>query len=237
MKEISKIMKKEGEGALRVLETLGANVFPVLADPMLASDPNQAMTKALAIAGAKIWTGLFNSYKEKEKAGELKTPETDYPDQSLLEILQAINQASSDEDRINAMKAIFMRSIAKTATKEDEALSYQMMQICKNLTGEDILILKANYAMATDPKAVHYKSETNSVWEWASQVARQMGHGLRDLVSRREKHLSDQGLIAPRDNDDYYAPRPHSTFTKTGHARLTSTGMIFCRFMSEGEKG
>src|SRR3989338_8177761 len=88
--------------------------------------------------------------KEKEKyrtEGKIKEDyfESDVNRASLKELLKFIDEEAPDEIRFKAMKSIFFSSIENGVTDDQGAIAYQILNIAKQLSSTEVLILSANY--------------------------------------------------------------------------------------------
>ena len=132
------------------------------------------------------------------------------------------------------MKSIFLFSISKNATNKDEELAYQLMQICRQLSSGDILVLKAAYDISRGRIASGMPSINPDLYNreaWFRLVAQQIGHDIPALVERYEKNLMELKLIT--NIKMAYGGNDTSSFEQSKDFRLTSLGKILCGFIVE----
>lgn len=149
---------------------------------------------------------------------------------SLSELLKFIDEEVPDEDRFNAMKAIFMKSVRVDAGAKEELLAYEYMLICKQLSSSEISILKANLEIVTGKWVATIPPDSlgNANRDlWFANVARQIGHEIPSLVERHEEHLMSLKLISGTAYSD------RSAILKTPYYRLTELGKRFCEYVRE----
>lgn len=170
----------------------------------------------------------LNGYREKGKIKEDYFA-TNNNQASFNELLSFIDEDVPDEERMRAMKSIFLTSISIGITEEDERFAYELMQICRGLSSGDLLILKANFDLVTGnarPGIAVELSSTNADG-WLGIIAKQVGHNLPPLVEAHEGNLMDAKLISIRMFSDLSGFRP------TPHFRLTTLGYKLCEFITK----
>ncbi|MCE9549360.1 hypothetical protein K8Q98_03135 [Candidatus Nomurabacteria bacterium] len=239
-------MKKIKLGSLK--ET-GLSLLPDLTGfltPTTITDPQMAIANVgVAIITKKI-SDFVQEYKQKKKSKKIKDEVNISTGSSFYEILKFIDEKNPDEETLKAIKSIFFRSIRKDSTEQEESLAYQFMQICKQLTGQDILILKASYEIASKKSnaipAEHIKTDNPEIW--ASSVAMQLGHQISELITSREEHLVKLTLILPthikKIKNLVWMPDPDpeekyhelKVFIANERFRLTKLGYRLCEYLS-----
>jgi hypothetical protein len=140
---------------------------------------------------------------------------------SLVEIFEFIDSETPDEDRLRAVKAMFI-SINSVDAKEGEAiLNYELLQISKRLSASQLFVLKAVYDLFKAKVAPERILDAN---HWLDLVARTLGHNATALVEQDESVLVSNGLVSGRT----YADR---SGIDQRNARLTDLGIVFCNRM------
>ncbi len=180
---------------------------------------------------------LFEEINKLKRAKKLKKKlQTDKPKISLVELLRIIERGDLEEERFLAMKSILLSSFSKDSDKKDEELAYELFQIAKQLSGSEILILKAAYDISENRVAPSLISQvekgTNAAHLWCVFVAAQIGHNMQELVEKQEGHLAELKLIGPRHQPHNFST-PTDDFKKTPHFRLTPLGYKFCEFITK----
>jgi hypothetical protein len=167
-----------------------------------------------AILNAKMYQQLGREIKELRDKGKIPDDfaEKKYGFQSWVELLKTIDEESPDQDKLYALKAMFY-SVNKIGIEDSERIvNYQLFQIAKRLTSNQLLILKAVRESQNASEFGRHNSQ--GVIPWAAIVSARLGHGLTSLVSKEETVLSEQGLIkAPLSPQD---------------SRLTDLGWRLC---------
>jgi hypothetical protein len=205
----------------------------------------ESITGALA-AGPKHWTVMTGhivqamlkgkllqqvSREIKELRDEGKIPndfaEKKYGFQSWVELLATIDEEAPDEDKVDALKAMFY-GVNKIGIDDSErVLGYQLFQIAKKLSSNQLLVLKAVFESYKGSEFPN--SDRVTLRGWAEKMAKRAGHGLVSLVLKDEPALVEQGLINPK----LYAPNqpnsPENVFVEMLNARITDLGARFCQ--------
>jgi len=202
-------------------------------------DPSSAIAGALieiltqgptAFAGSAVRIGvaalsgrgvrqLAAEVEELRKKGKIVDDyaERKYGFKTLVELLKVIDGEGPDEDRLDAMKAMFFAAYRVDASEAKEVLAYQLFQIAMQLNSNELLVLKAIFANQGSFQAgtmIGYQ-------QWASMVASYVGHGIGALVEHADKALVENRLISDRIMSDR-----NSVDTRNG--RLTDLGIKFC---------
>ena len=197
--------------------------------PNTITDPKMAIANVgVAIVSKKI-SQFVEEYKQKKKGKKIKEKLNTKEGSSFYEILKFIDEENPDEERLKAIKSIFFYSIRKDSSEKDENLAYQFIQICKKLTSEDILILKASYDITQKERVptVYYSNE------WSDLLSKQIGHNIPELVLVREENLVNFRLIDQRE------PGESKNYKENGRLgggsyrfRLTKLGYSLCKYLS-----
>lgn len=163
--------------------------------------------------------------QEKGKVNEEWT-QNHYARMSFIELMNFIDSEVPDEARVHAIKSLFFKCI-RTETSESEAIIlYQYMQIVKELSSSDLLIIKANYDI-TRQENITELNNRYVISSWLHEVAQSAGHGIKDLIECREQHLMDLKIISQRIHQD------KSGFERTPYFRLTELGYNIYKIIEE----
>lgn len=205
---------------------------------ILASDAKDWKLSAGKIIQAAIkgnlLTQLGREMERYREEGKIKEDylESDIKRASFKELLKFIDEEVPDEIRFRAMKSIFFSSVGG----DEESLAYELMQICKQLSSGEILILKAAYDIVNSrlaPNMPGVQHITGDRHQWFSLIAQQIGHGLPSLVERHEAHLMELKLITKI--SIAYGTTDTSMIEPSQHFRLTPLGVRLCEFMTKYE--
>lgn len=197
----------------------------------LASDKSEWVLSTGRILQAGLKLRAFkqlgeeiNSYTQK---GAIKENflEKDVNQSSFYELLKFIDEETPDEERARAMKSIFFSSITPNSGSAKEQLAYEFLQICKELSSGEILILKASFSLFK--KGVFNANMGDNRDAWLSILAKEIGHNIPALIAKYEDHLMSLKLIEQRVYND------GSGFRKTPYGRLTESGYQLCQFIIE----
>jgi len=152
---------------------------------------------------------------------------------SLCDLFAFVDEENPDEIRFNAMKSIFLASVAYDADSREEQLAYQLMRICRQLESAEIQILKAAYDVVQG-RTVRELAGAVSLGEghsatWRSIIAQQIGHNIPALVETYEPKLIQLVLITDYSRNGEIT----SSFNPTQTFRLNLLGMKLCQFMTK----
>ncbi|MEA3369538.1 MAG: hypothetical protein U9Q24_04225 [Candidatus Ratteibacteria bacterium] len=224
-----------------------SDLFEIIKDPerlaqfltgFLSSNMSEKILSTGRVVQAAInWDALsqlgkeMNDYIEK---GKIKKDflSKSYNQQSLLNLLQFIDENSPDEERLKAMKTLFFKSVFVDVNETDQILAYHFMRICRELSSGDLLILKAAFEIYNGkiskkvcPDPSTFDKNLTSADNWLISIANQTGHGLKSLVENHEDKLINLKLISPRKHSD------KSGIAKAKYFRLTDLGYKICEFI------
>jgi hypothetical protein len=189
--------------------------------------------KTLILAGPKIAVAAITVKALEQFGKELKSwvendkiPE-DFAGrrpgwQSFVELFAEIDSNPTDEDRLDALKAMFLAANQPHIGDGPRMLSYQLFQIAKKLTSGELMLLKAIYETHRANEWPHGTASSGHAYNWRSAMASKCGHGLSALVEQNERKLAECGLISP-----ILMSGNLETF-KDDNARLTDLGIRFC---------
>jgi hypothetical protein len=153
-------------------------------------------------------------------------PEKKLGYQSWVELLTILDEELPDEDRLEALKAMFYAVNKVGTTDAQKILAYQLFRISAKLTSGELLLLRAVFdAYGTGTFA---KSERVTLSGWATDMSNRLGHGLSALVVKDQNALVEQGLISPRIDVATGAHQLQQQWVDMLHARITDLGIRFC---------
>ncbi len=187
----------------------------------LASGPKEWTLAVGRLVQAPLKAKLFeqfaqeiNEFRKKGKIAD-NFAEQKNGAQTWTELFTIIDQECPDEERLDALKAMFF-SVNKINTEDAERVfQYQLFQIVKRLNSNDLLVLKAAYEEHT-PRAG--QPATINAHTWADEIARHLGHSLRSLVELGDANLVENRLFTPRSGGGEATTLP----------RLTDLGLKLC---------
>ena len=203
---------------------------------ILVSDTKDWKLSAGHLVQASIKWKLFKQLGKEIRGyiekGEIKEDFLDKPQNqhSLSDLLKFIDETTPDEDRFNAMKALFIKSVANSSTEKEQILSYQFMKLCKDLESGDLLILKAAYDITNDNLSQNLGQipsglQDTNAQSWLGIISKQIGHDIKSLVEVHEDKLVNLKLLGPRTHSD------RSGIEVTSYYRLTELGYKICRYI------
>jgi hypothetical protein len=160
----------------------------------------------------------FRCLREKGKIPDNFTDKK-YGYKSWVELLTVLDEEVPDEDRLEALNAMFY-SINKIGVTDGERIAnYQLFQIAKKLTSGQLLLLKVAHERATEKD---FKPVANlSTNGWLEMASERLGHKITGLVEQDERVLMKNGLLTGRSWSD-------ESGINDGNGRLTPLAFKFC---------
>jgi hypothetical protein len=117
-----------------------------------------------------------------------------YGFKSWVELLTTIDEDTPDEDRLEALKAMFYSVNKINATDGERIANYQLFQIAKRLTSGQLLLLKAAEERFRSPDF----KVVSATRDWILGISNRLGHGVLGLIEQDEKVLMENGLLTGR---------------------------------------
>lgn len=191
----------------------------------------------LAVSGCRIVQGAIKGkmmqqfgieLKKLVESGKIKEDYVDskYGFKTLADILAFIDNEAPDEDRFQAVKAVFCHINSIHALNSEELLNYQILQIVMKLTSSQILLLKNCYDLYLKHKEDNQYPFTSDTAQWLAKMAELLGHNIIELIDADDKVLIDYSLLTRRNYSDRSGVSVHN-------ARLTGLGIKLCKYISE----
>lgn len=167
----------------------------------------------------------INILKEKGKIRE-DYLETEQANATLQELLAAFDNPPMDETKFKALKAIFLKAASETLTSRDDSTPQFLMEIAKELTSAEILLLSAIHKVGKNK--VPTKIQENAQ-EWLQYMIQNSQLKTTGLVELTETKLIEKKLISDREHSD------RSGIKRGCHFRLTDLGLALCKFFADDE--
>jgi hypothetical protein len=158
-----------------------------------------------AVAGGRIVQGAlkFKLFQQvSREIRDLRTKgrladdfaEKKYAFNTWVELFEVIDAETPDEDRLEALKAMFYSVNKINASDGERIANYQLFQIAKNLASGQLLLLKASEERFRSPD---FKPVT-SARDWLLVISKRLGHEVLGLIERDERVLMQNGLLTAR---------------------------------------
>jgi hypothetical protein len=199
----------------------------------LAAGPKQWSVMAghivQGILKGKLFQQVSREIKELRDKGKIEDDfaEKKYGFKSWVELLKVIDEEAPDEDKLEALKAMFY-GVNKVGVQDSERmLNYGLFQITKTLTSGQLLLLKTAYGAYNTGQFAN--SQRALLTGWAQQMADGLGHKVSGIVMRDQVPLVDQGLLSPRIDMTVGSHQQNQHWIDTKDARLTDLGIRFCK--------
>lgn len=223
-RDVSEIIQLRDEGALEIFLNDPVAVISQAIIDLLSHGPT-----AFAAPGVRIVQGALKGQLFQQAAREVKTlqekgkidknfEERKYGFQSWVELLTVIDEETPDQDRLEAMKAMFYLANKIKSSDGEQILGYQLFQIAKRLSSNELLVLRAAHELSRKGPM----RQGAGFRDWAMEVAHGLGHSVTSLIEHADKALVDNQLLSQRTFTDM------SGIQNAGGWRLTDLGIRFC---------
>lgn len=140
-----------------------------------------------------------------------------YGYQTWVELLSVIDEDTPDQDRLDALKAMFLACNKVNATDAEHILAYQLFQIAKRLGSNELLVMKAVYELYKKGSGNPLQNSNSNYQRWSELVAEHLGHRLKSLVQFANGRLEDHQLLSVHNGDSI----------NVTNGRLTDLGIRF----------
>jgi hypothetical protein len=162
---------------------------------------------------AKLFEQVAKEIEDFRKKGKISEDFADRDNgaKTWVDLFTIIDQESPDEEKLDALKAMFF-SVNKINIEDAERVAqYQLFQVAKKLTSNDLIVLRAVFEIEKpndSPTAHNYH-------EWARRIAQHIGHSISALVDLGDRNLEECGLFKRlnRGGESVVVPR----LTDLGH--------------------
>ena len=162
--------------------------------------------KGALVTGSRLAQGAFKARLFQQFSIEVqrlresgKIPEDfaekKYGYKTWVDMLKIIDEELPDEEKLEALKAMFFAVNKVNASDSEKVVAYQLWQITKQLDSGELLLLKAAYENKN-----RFGSENKSALEWENQMATTSGLAINGMVPMYEKRLVELLLMTPRTN-------------------------------------
>lgn len=142
-----------------------------------------------------------------------------YGYQSFSELMTVIDNEVPDQERLDAIKAMFYAVNKVNAEDSQRIVAYQLFQIAKKLTSGQLLYLKGCYAIYT-AREFQNGGPAIASHQWFSKIGNKLGHSVSALLNLDDLALIKLGLLSPRVFDE--------SSINQSDAHMTDLGIKFC---------
>lgn len=187
---------------------------------------------AQAALKARVFQQFAKEFKDLRDKGRIPDDFTEKKNgySSWVELLTILDEEPTDEDRLEALKAMFFAVNKVDVDDGQRIVNYQLFQIAKRLTSGELLLLKA--VKKASENGVFNPGDSRAALElWAGKITGQMGgYSLIALVLTNAEGLEREGLLNVKEAEQ---GRPTiggagNYIVNTNNARLTDLGKRFC---------
>jgi hypothetical protein len=160
-------------------------------------------------------------FRVLRKKGKIKDP-SERPSgfNSWVDLLKAVDSDMPDEEKFEALKAMFFTANSVNATDAESMLAYQLLQIAKRLNSGELMLLRTNYRVFKKGQYLRDRGEM-PIQAWTGLMRNELGQPPNSLIELHEKALVENQLISPRIHGNQWS-------VSTENCRLTDLGIKFC---------
>jgi len=176
---------------------------------------------AQAALKGRVFEQFAREFKQLRDKGKIPDDfvEKKYGYKSWVELLTVLDEELPDEDRLEALGAMFYSVNKINLTDGEKIANYQLFQIAKRLTSSQLLLLKVAHERATEKD--FKPGPSLGARRWLEMASQRLGHQIVGLVEQDERVLIQNGLLTGRQYGD------ESGITDE-NGRLTPLAFKFC---------
>jgi hypothetical protein len=141
---------------------------------------------------AQMFQQFALEFKKLREAGAIPDDfrEKKYGFKTWVELMTVLDEETPDEERAEALKAMFYAVNKVNTTDAERILNYQLFQISKELTSGELLLLKA----IADLNGRSPTVPANSTF--VREISRLLGHNVTALIRKDIRKLLTASLVA-----------------------------------------
>jgi len=187
--------------------------------------------KGFMVSGGRLAQAVFKGRVYQQFAWEVKNAREkgriseDFADKKYgfttwVELMSILDEEVPDEDRLEALKALFFSVNAPTKTDQEKIVEYQSWQVAKHLQSGELYLMNAIYRNRDS------LSKAANAPTWVSMIAEVTGLGTTGLIDLYERNLIEKHVLSPRYASGTIAAQGATILP--GNGRLTDLGMRIC---------
>jgi hypothetical protein len=171
---------------------------------------------------AQVFQQFALEFKQLREAGAIPDDfkEKKYGFKTWSELMTILDEETPDEDRAEALKAMFFAVNKVNSTDAERILNYQLFQISKELTSGELLLLKAIAEFNTE-----YPGGVPANISFVREISKLLGHSVTALIRKDIRKLLTTTLVASGTNlGDATTPTDPvgAVVTDLGHRFITN---------------
>ncbi|MFC1627338.1 hypothetical protein ACFL18_02170 [Patescibacteria group bacterium] len=129
-------------------------------------------------------TEEMRGYKDKGQT-PIKNLNSKIGTSIFVELMKVIDEGNLDDEKFEALKSIYIKSVWKGADGHKQMLAYQYFQVCKKLSSLDILVLKTAFDIYEEPKGSQVRG---GISKWEREITKKLGVPRELIVQSRLKN-------------------------------------------------
>jgi hypothetical protein len=107
-----------------------------------------------------------------------------------VDLLKIIDDEAPDEDRLEALKAMFFAANKYNTTDGEKIVAYQLFQLAKDLSSNELLVLNALWRLYNEGQTMI------DVHTFRALAQRLLGHSVTGLIDIGYRGLTEHGLAS-----------------------------------------
>lgn len=171
---------------------------------------------AQAVLKGRALNQVAREIDELLKKGKIREDfaNTKYGFRTFVELLTAVDEDASDDERLYAAKAMFVAVNAPDAPAGEALVRYQLFRTALKLSGSQLFLLAICFKHRS-----HFDSNVRPTTDnWLNMVCNNIGHRVTSLIELDEAALIQHAILTPRFGENQSEINPQN-------ARLTDLGL------------
>jgi hypothetical protein len=197
-RDLSEIIRIQNQSAI---EEFLKDPLAVVAGAVngLLLHPSVLASTAVRVAHAALKGQLFQQFASeiKDLQAKGKLPEDFSANKNgyntWVDLLKIIDDECPDEDRLEALKAMFFAANSVNAADGERIVAYELFQIAKSLSSNELLVLMTMWKLLKSGRLTTVIG--GHVDRFQEEVSRALGHSQKHLVLLGYRRLPDKGLV------------------------------------------
>ncbi len=202
-KKIKKLVDIKQE--IQAIKDMATDFMPRLStflNPTVWQSPGTIQVAATTLATSFLSSRvkkLFEEIFNKKDSIDEKVINSEKSSQVLLDLVKFIAQENPDIETWEVAKNIFIKTLQKDVNEQERVSLYELVSICKQLSGTEIRILAGAYKIFKLGTGLGPTGNQRNVINWGIDIAQEIGLRTSEEILRYEDNLVRQKLIMPRE--------------------------------------
>ncbi len=204
-RDLGEVLRQQNQDAIEEflkdpLATVAGAVTELISHPTVFA--SVAVRVAHAALKGRLFQQFANEIKDFQTKGKLPADFSANKNgyNTWVDLLKIIDDDCPDEDRLEALKAMFFAANAVNATDGEHIVAYELFQIARTLSSNELLVMMTLWKLTKSGRlAAVVRGNADQFWQEATKV---LGHSVSDLVvlgyrNLPEKRLAESYQLSP----------------------------------------